>query len=332
MPKSKQPPVPKEHRELLIKLKQYFKHYKKLEELTNGLLKADTISAICRDENHGTDDTTRFQIAQLIEQQQEVLSILRHRDLWTSSMSIQDVRTGDESLAERMQSSRFLSRAGDAIKDSNRLCNSVTIISHDGIRSAELIRSLLASKHTVDINLYLRDPLLVPVNDEGVPEPDLAISSLYFLISIGDILSLENANSQSKLSVYTYDGRYNTPRAALFGDELVALCDNSEVDVNNVMRGHPVHYDGRKVQGNQIIDVFLSGHHSYDEKQQEVRSLFTGDSPGLKQIECRLEWTKDSAFSHSDLEYTADDAPDLVVRALRLSQRNSLPGQEPVSS
>ena len=69
------------------------------------------------------------------------------------------------------------------------------------------------------------------------------------------------------------------------------------------MRGHPVHYDGRKVQGNQTIDVYLSGSGRFVEKHEQIRALYSGENPVLKKIRKRLVWTKETAFSHSDFEF-----------------------------
>ena len=305
MPKQKQEPIPKVHRELLIQLKTYYKHYNKLESMTGGFLKADTISAICRDESHGADDATKFQIKRLIDNQQEVLAILRHRDRWTAKMRIRDKTTNAECLSENLAPSDFHIRAGDAIRSSSEFCESVTIVSHNGIRSAELIKSLLTSRHKVHVDLYLRDPALVPQNKKGESQPDLAAASMYFMYNIGDILLLKDADAKSgtRLRVFTYDGRDNNPRAAIFGEDLVAICENSAADINEAMRGHPVHYDGRKVQGNQTIDVYLSGSGRFVEKHEQIRALYSSENPVHKKIRKRLVWTKETAFSHSDFEF-----------------------------
>lgn len=322
MPKQKQDPISKEHREQLIQLKIYYRHYKVLEAMTGGLLKADTLSAICRDKSHGADETTRYQVKRLIDQQQEVLAIMRHRGLWTAKMKIRNKETNKEGLWENLAPADFHIRAGEAIEASNEFCETVTIVSHNGIRSAKLINSLLTSKHGVHIDLFLRDPSMVPQNTLGAPQPDLATASLYFLYNIGDILLLKDADAKSgsRLRVFTYDGRDNNPRAAIFGEDLVAICENTAADINEAMRGHPVHYDGRKVQGNQTIDVFLSGPGRFAEKHSLASSLYSGENPVLKNIRKRLMWTKDTSFSYHDFDFETQKLPEVVSKTLKLSQ------------
>lgn len=234
-----------------------------------------------------------------------------HRRSWTSAFGDFDLDMQDTTHDECEQLLRYEKSGAEfasvmkrvvAATKGRRFVDRVWILSHNGHRSSGLIRNLLQVDSPLRIDLYVRDHKTLPPRGDGEPDRAGVINVLDFYLNLPRLLSLHLAHEKTVLRVFSYEGNQTPVRAACFGNDVVAHATNSQVGDTSWMRGHPEFYEGYRLPGRQLTDIYLRGHSKYETARDSILSKLDGGSDPLNQIKLRMTWSKESGFKCDDLD------------------------------